>query len=240
MDHSSTFELLPAERQDIPRLAHIHVVACLPDNAFRLYFATPEEFTKRVTEMLEGQVGDPTWQHIKAVDKKTGVLAAWASWNTPTDAQIRELDEKCAAKMEALRKGTAKIEDSKKGTAKGEFDFPAGLPTWVQEDTNRWLERWTRGKRHMRCAALFTDPSFQRRGMGNALVKYGNQLADQARLPIFLQASPFGYPIYLERGFETVQELNVDLTKWAPGAVGRDMGYGNYKFRYMLRLPEIL
>lgn len=87
MDYA-TFELAPAERKDIPRLAHIHVVACLSDNAFGLYFATLTEFEKGVSQMLEGQVGDPIWQHLKVVDKKTGVLAAWASWNTPTDAQI--------------------------------------------------------------------------------------------------------------------------------------------------------
>lgn len=160
MDHSPTFELSPAERRDIPRLAHIHVVAFLPDNAFRLYFATPTEFEKRVTEMLEGQVGDLTWQHVKAVDKKTGVLAAWASWNTPTDAQIQERDGTAAAK----------ILDSDKVTGKGECEFPPGLPIYVQEDTDRWLENWTRGKRHMLCKALFTEPSFQRQGMGNALV----------------------------------------------------------------------
>ena len=227
MDHSSTFELSPVERQDIPRLAHIHEVACLSDNAFRLCFATPTDFTKRVTEMLEGQVGDSTWQHIKVVDKKTGVLAAWASWNMPTDSQIREQDEKSAAK----------IEDFKKGSGKGGFDFPAGLPTYVQEDTDRWLEKWTRGKRHILCKALFTEPSFQRQGMGNALVKYGNQLADQTSLPIFLQGSPFGFPIYAKHGFETVQRLDVDLTQWAKSS---DKGYGNYRLRYMLRLPRTL
>ena len=94
MDPTPGFELALAERKVIPRLAHIHVVACLPDNAIKLYFATPTEFENRVIEMLEGQVGDPTWQHVKAVDKARGVLAAWASWHTPTDAQIRERDGK--------------------------------------------------------------------------------------------------------------------------------------------------
>ena len=230
MDQASTFELTSADRKDIGRLAHIHVIACLPDNAFKLYFATPAEFERRITEMLEGQVGDPTWQHIKAVDKKTGVLAAWASWNTPTDAQIRERDKRVAKKNE----------DSKKNTEKGEFEFPPGLPTYVQEDTDKWQEKWTFGKRHVLCKALFTDPSFQRRGMGNALVEYGNKLADQASLPIFLQGSPFGYPIYAKHEFETVQYLDVDLTKWAPGAGSHDQGYGNYRFRYMVRLPRTL
>lgn len=226
MDEAQTFELAPAERKDIPRLAHIHVVACLPDNAFALYFAKPADFEKEVTNMLEGQVGEPTWQHIKAVDKKTGVLAAWASWNTPTDSEIRERDGKAEAEAR----------DSKKG----EFDFPPGLPMYVQGDTNRWLEKWTCGRHHILCKALFTDPSHQRQGMGNALIEYGNRLADKAKLPIFLQASPYGYPIYAQHGFKTVQHLDVDLREWAPGAGSNDRGYGNYRFRYMLRLPRTL
>jgi GNAT superfamily N-acetyltransferase len=229
MDHPPTFDLLSATREDIPRLAHIHVGACLPDNTFKLYFSTPKGFEKRVTEMLEGQVGDPTWQHIKAIDKKTGELAAWASWNTPTDAQIRERDEKAAAE---------KVESEKGKLGKGEFDFPPGLPMFVQADTDKWLEKWTKGQRHMQCKALFTDPSFQGQGMGNALVEYGNRVADEAGLPIFLQGSPYGYPIYEKHGFETVQYLDVDLREWAPGAKGNDRGFGNYRFRYMVRLPR--
>ncbi|KAL3707768.1 hypothetical protein TMatcc_005750 [Talaromyces marneffei ATCC 18224] len=45
-------------------------------------FDEPSEFEKRVTDMLESQVGTPTWQHIKAVDRETEQIAAWASWNT--------------------------------------------------------------------------------------------------------------------------------------------------------------
>lgn len=230
MDHTSTFELTPAGRMDIPQLASIHVAACLPDNAFGLYFATPQEFEQRVTDMLEGQIGDPTWLHIKAIDKKSGNIRGWASWNTPTDAQIRENDKEVAAK----------VTDSEKVIGKGEFDFPPGLPEYVRQDTARWMDRWTRGRRHMVCKAVFTEPLFQRRGIGNALVEFGNQVADQAGLPIFLQASPFGYPLYVKHGFETVQQLDVDLRDWAPNAKSNDKGFGNYRFRYMLRLPLTL
>ncbi|KAL8721558.1 MAG: hypothetical protein Q9181_007681, partial [Wetmoreana brouardii] len=100
--------------------------------------------------------------------------------------------------------------------------------------------RWTCGKRHMLCKALFTDPAFQRQGMGDALVRYGNQLADRQGLQIFLQASPYGYPIYSKHGFKTVQHLDVDLKEWAPGADSGDKGYGNYRFRYMVMLPRTL
>ena len=90
----------------------------------------------------------------------------------------------------------------------------------------------------MLCKALFTEPFFQRRGMGNALVEYGAQLADGKGLPTFLQGSPFGFPVYTNHGFETVQYLDVDLREWAPNAKGGDRGYGNYRSRYMLRLPR--
>ena len=237
--HQPTFSLVPAEPTDIPRLAHIHVVACLPDNAFKLYFPTPQEFEARVTEMLHGQIGEPGWSHIKAVDEETGVLAGWASWHTPSDSQIRERDEKAA-------KPTAKIDiagsgsKENKGPGKGEFDFPAGLATHVHEDSDKWLQRVTRGRRHMLCMAMFTEPFYQRCGIGTAMVQYGNKLADQAGLPIFLWASAFGYPIYIKRDFELMSHLDVDLRKWAPRAEGNDKGYGNYRFRYMLRLPRTL
>ena len=217
------FDLIAAGVDDIPDLSRIHAAACWPDNAFKLYFDSPIEFDKRVTEMLQGQVGFPEWQHIKAVDKATGALIAWASWNTPTDRQIREQAHKPAQAE----------------PPKGEFDFPPGLPMYVQQDTDQWLSEWTKLRRHIQCKALFTDPPFERRGAGNALVAYGNRLADEVALPVFLQASPYGYPIYEKHGFHTVRYLDVDLRKWAPKAEADDKGYGNYRFRYMLRLPQI-
>ncbi|KAF7893544.1 uncharacterized protein EAF02_001082 [Botrytis sinoallii] len=76
--------------------------------------------------------------------------------------------------------------------------------------------------------------------MGNALVEHGNKLADKKGLPIFMQASPFGFPFHTKHGFETVQCLDVDFREWAPNAKGNDKGYGNYKFRYMQRRPRTL
>ena len=95
---------------------------------------------------------------------------------TPTDTEIRESEEEA----------TARIADSMNGKSTGESDFSPEFVDYVQEDIDRWFEQSTRGKRHIRLKSLFTEPSFQRQGMGNALVKYGNHLADQASLPIFL------------------------------------------------------
>jgi len=212
------FKVVPAAREDISHLAHIQTVACSPDNAFSLFFATPRQFKNSAIEMLESQFGDPTWCHVKAVEKVTGVIGGWASWNTPTDEQIRERDEKIAADIRS--------------------DSPPGLSGYVQQETDKLLAKWNKGQRYMRCKALYTDPSFRKQGIGNALVEYGNEVADREHLPILLQATPFGFPLYIKGGFETVQELDIDLREWAPDAKGNDKGYGNYRFRFMIRLPR--
>ena len=229
MDYA-TFELAPAERKDIPKMIQICFAASLSTTDFRLWYPKVIEFQNEMTQMLEDHIGDSTWQHLKVVEKRRGVLAAWASWNTPTDAQIRERDGKAAAKIADAAKGKGKVESEK---------WPKFVH-YVQGDIERWFEQSTSGKRHMICKMLFTDPSFQRQGMGNALVEYGNQLADQASLPIFLQASPDAYPLYAKHGFETVQYLDVDLREWMPGGKSNDKGYGNYRYRHMLRLPQTL
>lgn len=73
---SDSFEILPATRDDIPRLGEIHVVTCMADGAFRLYFKSAEHFTQRVVAMLESQMGNPEWYHVKTVDKEIGSVAA--------------------------------------------------------------------------------------------------------------------------------------------------------------------
>ena len=74
--HQSTFSLVPAEPGDIPRLAHIHVIACLPDNAFNLYFPTPQEFELRVKEMLQARLASRAGRTSKPLRKRPASLPA--------------------------------------------------------------------------------------------------------------------------------------------------------------------
>ncbi len=230
MGDAATFELAPAQHEDIPRLADIYAWALLLDPTFGFSYASEAECKMRMIVLLEGRIGDPTWQHIKVVNKSTGMPTAWAGWNTPNDAQIREYDESAAARIRNL----------KEATSEDDFDSLPGAQPSIQETTDRWLAKWTVGKRHILCKALFTDPSFQCQGMGSALIEYGNRMADQANLPIFFEASPFEYPLYAKHGFETVEHLDVDLAKFVPGDIDYDKGYGNYRLRYMVRLPRTL
>jgi GNAT superfamily N-acetyltransferase len=160
MSQPPTFSLAPVERQDIPQLAQIYTLVTLLDNALKLNYSTPTLCAQSITTLLQTQLGDPAWLHIKVVDKATNTIAAWASWVTVAE--------------------TVKV---------GE-EYAKGLDGYVQQEMDKLLVEWTKGERYMRCKACFVLPEFQRRGMGKALVGCGNEIADRERLPIFLLASP--------------------------------------------------
>lgn len=55
---------------------------------------------------------------------------------------------------------------------------------------------------------LLVDPKAQGRGVGGKLLAWGMREADEADppLPVYLEASPAGQPIYAAKGFEVVTE----------------------------------
>jgi len=61
---------------------------------------------------------------------------------------------------------------------------------------------------------LVVDPEYQRRGVGDMLVKWGIEKADKVQLPSFLEASEVGKGLYLKNGFEAVNEEIFDLSKY--------------------------
>lgn len=58
---------------------------------------------------------------------------------------------------------------------------------------------------------LVTHPTYQRRGAGGMLVKWGCDKADERGLMSALIASTAGLGVYLKHGFEVVQEAKLDL-----------------------------
>lgn len=52
------------------------------------------------------------------------------------------------------------------------------------------------------------------------LLNWGLQKANELQLPAYLEASSTGKPLYLKHGFEEVDRLVFDLSKW--GGEGTD------------------
>lgn len=65
---------------------------------------------------------------------------------------------------------------------------------------------------------LHTDPEFQGRGAGSALMEWGKERADELGLPIYLESSAAGHGFYQKHGFEDAEVLEVDFRPYG-GAV---------------------
>lgn len=58
---------------------------------------------------------------------------------------------------------------------------------------------------------LHTDPEYQGRGAGSALMEWGKRTADELGLPIYLESSTKGHKFYRNHGFEDVDVLEFDF-----------------------------
>lgn len=104
----------------------------------------------------------------------------------------------------------------------------------------------------MYVVGLIVAPEYQSRGVGSALIEFGNAMADRLGIFTWVHSSDQAWRAYAKFGFEVVRELHVDLDEYAPSSPGRvwadrlegtgegvtEHGWGNYTIRYMKRLPK--
>lgn len=227
MGSTITFDILPATREDVPRIVQMFVWACMTDNAIKLNYTDADECSRKGNEMFESQIGEPEYCYYKAVDRQTGVIASFAAWKRPTDDQIRARSKQYKASIEEM------------GNEPEKKIVPTNIAKYQQQTIERVINEWTHNHRHIYFMFLITDPLFQRRGMGSAMVKLASEDADRSSLPILLRASPYGWPIYAQNGYRVIEYIDIDLRDHFPRGRDNDQGLGNYRFRYMMRLPQI-
>ncbi|MCJ1377857.1 hypothetical protein MMC17_000953 [Xylographa soralifera] len=63
------------------------------------------------------------------------------------------------------------------------------------------------GEPHCLLGLLDTHPDHQRRGAGGMLVQWGTDIADEAGLPCYLEATSAGHHLYDRKGFKDVVSL---------------------------------
>lgn len=111
---------------------------------------------------------------------------------------------------------------------------PASLGQVVRARFKAARQKWLTHKTVITVESLAVSPAFQGRGIGSALLQVAMDLADKQSIPLWLEATPAGHPLYLSRGWREVEAMDFDLTRWA----GKDRGFGVYRYFAMLRLPE--
>ncbi|KAL9613546.1 MAG: hypothetical protein Q9167_001931 [Letrouitia subvulpina] len=87
------------------------------------------------------------------------------------------------------------------------------------------------GKAHLLLNMLDTHPDHQRKGAGRQLVKWGIDVADEAGLPIYLEAAPPGLKLYRSMGFVDVENYDTDMAAWG--------GQGIHRHVFMVRPANV-
>ncbi|KAI0882868.1 acyl-CoA N-acyltransferase [Annulohypoxylon maeteangense] len=196
-----------------------------------------------------------TYIYVKAVDDETGEIvghAGWAfrgvdqaliPWSGPGDAKPAGVEREQGQGQ--VKNDEPKDVDKKEGK---EGDSIDRLHALEDADMQFWITKLVPAdKPCMFVVGLIVSPAFQSQGVGGALMRHGNAIADDLGLSIWVHSSHQAYEAYKKFGFEAVRELDIDLDEYAPRGpqdgeeVMGDRGsgkWGRYVIRYMERKPK--
>ncbi|RDW95029.1 hypothetical protein BP5796_00792 [Coleophoma crateriformis] len=238
-----------ATKEDVPELVDQMIAASSNYNLiFYLRSPSPEHLAKMVIRMrnaFTSMIEAPDYMVLKAVDPETKAIAASAAWQFVhfKDAELdsvtegkQHADERLAMRPQVTIAAGLVINDGISDKDKTE-----GPTLWdvIEEAYQKFTSAWMESTKSIYLASLSTHPRFQRRGIGTTLLTWGHELADKHGVPSFLVSTPFGHPLYEHLGWRDVERpLELELQKWAPYASNGDLGWGTFKYYYMLRMPR--
>lgn len=196
------------------------------DNSARLMFKNNDEYETMLRAMLKAQLSDPKIAVIKAISKDTGNILGWQA------SRFLSKDDDFESKG-----AVARVEEVKDKT-NDQKDEVRTLRSVLRKDSIRVQKDWMANRKYVHFNTLVVDPAAQGHGVGTALVRWVTDKADEHGIYCWLQSSQVAHNIYLKAGFKDVGSFAVDLREFAPGGKEAEWGWGTYRFKYMLRLPE--
>lgn len=223
---STAMQLLPASKDDIPSLIRIHMAGFAYDNSARLMFKNNDEYETMLLGMLKSQLSNPEVAVTKAISKETGNVLGWQA------CRFLSKDDDLESKGAVM--GVEEVKDE----TSDQKDEVRTLRSVLRKDSVRVQKDWMANRKYIHFNTLVVDPAAQGHGVGTALVRWVTDKADEYGECCWLQSSQAAHSIYLKAGFKDVGSFEVDLREFAPGGKEGEWGWGTYRFRYMLRLPE--
>ncbi|KIW94951.1 uncharacterized protein Z519_04931 [Cladophialophora bantiana CBS 173.52] len=188
--------LRPADEADAPRIVEIERLAYASNPLNPILFPGPfpaEATAERAEGLVKQLHEDPTIRWMKVLDTGTGEIAAFAKWNI-----IKEPREPSRARQFGPGCNVEACEE-----------FFGGI--------HRKRNELMGGKAYCLLDLLQTDPKYQGRGAGGMLIKWGLDIADELRLPAYLESSPAAHNLYQKFGFRDIDKTTLD-PKWNYGS----------------------
>ncbi|THY28296.1 hypothetical protein D6D01_03925 [Aureobasidium pullulans] len=125
---------------------------------------------------------------VKVEEKKTGKIMGASNWRVHMGSVPKhELAE------EDLGWGWLECDEEKLNKVKGVIEGILGVRKRLFTEPYCQLH------------ICFTDPDYQRRGIGSMMLQWGSDLADQLFLPSWVEASPAGNFLYRKFGYKDVE-----------------------------------
>ena len=220
------FRVLEATERDVPRLMEIQFAAFAQEPADQIFNGTdtPENQGKAGARLLNQMRIDPSLHTVKAV--------LLATSDPTTTMNFKETEETTVGFC------MWHIYDKPRPRDEWMAEHPMLTCAWLTPAAVRdkartsFVAPLTAGRRRMEgqphalLMYMCVDPAWQRRGAGRMLMQWGTHRCDELGIPAYLEASPFGYPLYRGCGFEDYEPLVMTT------AEGREM-----TFPTMLRRP---
>ncbi|EZF31327.1 hypothetical protein TMEN_5795 [Trichophyton mentagrophytes] len=192
----ASHEILPCTPADTLEMARLERAAYGPEPLSLLMFGepAPSAINARADKFAE-MMGHPSsrWWKVMADD---GKIAGIALWNFRTD-------ENWIGQLDGPEKPDEYVETGKEGLPESGYAARRTFFNWLYGVRKRRMG----GKPHVLLNLLAVHPDCQRRGIGGALLKHGLEEAKKLGMPVWLEASPEGFPLYKAHGFEIVEPV---------------------------------
>ncbi|KAJ5561976.1 hypothetical protein N7535_003561 [Penicillium sp. DV-2018c] len=149
----------------------------LNDEAFRKVHA------EGTLEYWKGLSMEHTFQCIDAITGKIAGMATWqVYWRGRTDE-------------ERQKPWIGWLQGDQRERAEGFLE-----QLWEKR------EKWIGSNPHVYCHTVAVHPDYQGKGVGARLMQWGVDVAEQLSLPIYLESTVEGVPLYRKLGFQTLSE----------------------------------
>ncbi|KAK4548609.1 hypothetical protein LTR36_009519 [Oleoguttula mirabilis] len=155
---------------------------------------------------------DPHTKYMKAVEEGSGAIMGFAKWNI-YDNSLPDLDA-----IKAVGDFWDNDEEKMYATSMTQLFLEERNAAIKQSDGNL-----------VSLDILTIDPAYQRKGVGDALVKWGTQTADELGVEAIVESSPPGRGLYEKNGYVFVK----DVVMRAPGEQWKDRPEA--KFAWLIR-----
>lgn len=196
-----------------------------------------EEQRFRVTRMRKRLAEQSGGRAFKIEDPaRPGVIAACSSWIAPQkpgpdgagDAAEKRVGRDVAVDRPKCANPVVWDEQVRLLNLSKENIFGKSTDFWCMSVLYRHIGEHGKADRCEDLAGLATHPDYQGNGLGAALVRWGLEQAEKDGLPVYLEATPAGAPLYKRLGFEVVEEH--DLSRFITDGT-------EYKVLSMLKRP---